>query len=194
MNIDKERLTTLPVISLIIANLFPLVGVLFWGWDAFYVVLLYWAENIIIGFYTAVKMFTAGAKNHGERILRIFPVAFFTFHYGMFCLVHGVFVFVLFGKDRSYSFPFMIYVGFAILFVSHGIGFMQNYISNGKYRSATFAKLMSEPYPRIIPLHIAIMFGGWLTMAFGSPMGLLIVFVILKTIFEISWQTKKAKN
>ena len=34
---------------LIAANLLPLAGVLFWDWDVFLVLLLFWCENVVIG-------------------------------------------------------------------------------------------------------------------------------------------------
>jgi hypothetical protein len=41
---------------LIAANLAPLAGVLFAGWDAFDMVFLYWLENVVIGFFNICKM------------------------------------------------------------------------------------------------------------------------------------------
>ena len=41
------------VISLI-ANLIPLYGVLYWQWDAFRLLMLYWTETVIIAFWTIV--------------------------------------------------------------------------------------------------------------------------------------------
>ena len=35
--------------ALIAANVLPLLGVLFWDWDAFAIVALYWVENVVIG-------------------------------------------------------------------------------------------------------------------------------------------------
>jgi hypothetical protein len=43
----------------VLANSVPLVGVLFLGWDAFFIVLLYWAENLVIGSYNILKMVLA---------------------------------------------------------------------------------------------------------------------------------------
>ncbi len=194
MKIDKNQLKQPSTISLIIANLFPLIGVIFFNWDTFYIVLLYWAENIIIGFYTAIKMFTAKADNSAQRLLRIAPIAFFIFHYGMFCTVHGVFVFVLFSKDRTNYFSGMLVLAFTVLFVSRGISYIQDYIIKGKYLTAKFPQLMAEPYPRIIPLHIAIIFGGWVVMALGSPIGILIVLIILKTGMELTIDKKLNKR
>ena len=44
----------------------PLWGVLFFNWDAFYIVLLYWAENLVIGFYNILKMVLAQPLNPDE--------------------------------------------------------------------------------------------------------------------------------
>ena len=43
---------------LIVVNMVPLVGVLFWRWDAFEIVALYWAENVVLGAINVLKMIT----------------------------------------------------------------------------------------------------------------------------------------
>jgi hypothetical protein len=42
--------------ALIAANSLPLFGVLFFGWDTFTIIFLYWAENVIIGAINVLKM------------------------------------------------------------------------------------------------------------------------------------------
>jgi len=204
-------------IGLVAANLLPLAGVLFWRWNAFYVVLLYWAENLIVGFYAILKMFFAKAEHPIERLFRIFPAAFFVLHYGGFCGGHGLFILFLFGNKELNLFPgnnawpcILVFLQLLInvirqlftvmpwdmlliltgLFLSHGVGFVNNYLLNGEYLTAKTQKLMHEPYPRIVVLHIAIILGAFLTTALGSPIGLLVALVILKTAFELSWQLK----
>ena len=78
-------------------NLIPMVYVLFFDWKVFILIALYWAENIIIGIMNVAKMITVKVKNKvGER-----EWLAFMFHYGFFALVHGVFVFDLFGPDLT---------------------------------------------------------------------------------------------
>ena len=48
--------------SLIGANLIPLVGVLFFGWDAATILVLYWAENLIVGFYSILRTVLASVE------------------------------------------------------------------------------------------------------------------------------------
>ena len=45
-----------PVV-LVAGNLVPLFGVLFLDWDVGAIVTLYWAENVVIGGITILKMF-----------------------------------------------------------------------------------------------------------------------------------------
>jgi hypothetical protein len=44
--------------ALVAANCLPLLGVLFLGWDAFSIVLVYWSENVVIGAINVLKMLT----------------------------------------------------------------------------------------------------------------------------------------
>jgi len=139
----------------------------------------------------------AGALNHGSKI---FLIPFFTVHYGMFCLVHGVFVFVLLGQDDMMKagpspaeFPAPITEAAAqggiwaalALFVSHLFSFFTNYIGKGEYRRTAAPLLMAAPYGRIVILHIAIIFGAFATVALGSPVFLLVLLIGGKIALDI---------
>ena len=50
------------VIALVLANLLPLVGVVFLGWSLLTVLLLYWLENGIVGAYNVARMALAGGE------------------------------------------------------------------------------------------------------------------------------------
>jgi hypothetical protein len=88
-------------------NLLPLFGVLFWGWNVETLLVLYWIENGIVGLYNVPKILLASGTGTGTGIevagppagtgsaARLGLVMFFLVHYGIFWLVHGVFVFAL---------------------------------------------------------------------------------------------------
>ena len=80
---------------LIAMNLIPLGGAIFAGWDVGFILLVYWAENVVIGGYNIVKMAMAqgGKGKFDPTCLPLIP--FFLVHYGMFCFGHGIFVLVL---------------------------------------------------------------------------------------------------
>ncbi|MFH1023224.1 MAG: DUF6498-containing protein [Planctomycetota bacterium] len=85
--------------ALVAANLIPLVGVLLLGWNVAFLVVLYWAENLVIGGFNVLKMAFAPAGNLGELLRKLLVIPFFIVHYGGFCAVHGVFVMMLTGSD-----------------------------------------------------------------------------------------------
>jgi len=156
----RRTATSRSALVLLVANLIPLVGVVFFGWSLLTVLVLYWVENGIVGFWNVPKIILArgsviptlpelphsaataatfseqgaadleaswarareaqlqaqlqaqrqalanapalgGSGGPGSALGRLASVGrvglsmFFAFHYGMFWLVHGIFVFAL---------------------------------------------------------------------------------------------------
>ena len=155
----RRTATSRSAIALVIANAIPLVGVLFFGWSLLTILVLFWIENGIVGFWNVPRILLArqsiadsmtemvrhagadraeGAEaaallesrmreaqaqitvetSGGVRTVnpsalllsRLGTLAhavlavFFVIHYGLFWLVHGIFVFALptfFGATRT---------------------------------------------------------------------------------------------
>jgi len=204
----KPQKPSFSILALIAANLTPLFGVLFFGWDAAAIVLLYWIENLIIGAYNILRMILVKVKSPSEQLKKLFIIPFFCIHFGGFCAVHGFFLLAFFklGDDLNFFAPQgpwlgpLIFVQLLVaviaqlwesrppgmewpvlgLAVSHGISFIRNYLIGGEYLTLTAGKLMSRPYTRIVLLHVAIIAGGVPIMMLGSPAPLLCILVFLK--------------
>ncbi len=181
------------VIILILANLVPVYGVLFLNWEVLPILLLFWTENVIIGVFNILKMAICSPASPGQWAAKLFLVPFFSVHYGIFTLVHGIFIFALFGRTvfdeaevpdltmlRQVMGNYDLMWGLLSLFLSHGISFVINYILKGEYRQSNVNTLMWQPYGRLFVLHLTIVFGGLLVSALGSPTGGLILLVVLK--------------
>lgn len=199
--------------ALIAANVFPLIGVLLWDWDAAAIVVFYWSENLVIGALTILKLLARNA------VLGWFSSAFFTIHYGGFCAVHGMLAMSLLGVDIGDPFEgiglpfFLIFVemligviagvlavapqdwiwGFVAISLSHIFSLASNYFGRGEYQEQTGEKLMMAPYRRIVVLHLAILFGGWGTLALGSPLPLLLILVVGKTLLDLRMHLREHK-
>src|SRR4030043_57349 len=221
MKLSKKDLTNIPLLALVVANLLPLWGVCFLKWDAFYIILLYWSENLAVGFYNILKIAAAKVSRPIEHLAKLFLIPFFTIHYGGFMAVHGFFVLAFAQKAHEgpsvpsiggHSWPcFLVFIQllinvirqmfsvipsqmkFAILalFVSHGVSFVQNYLLAGEYKTAKGGDLMNQPYARVVVLHIALLVGGILTMAVGSPVPLLFVLIVGKIILDIKMHLRE---
>lgn len=93
------------VVVLVLFNLLPLAGVLWWGWNVYSLLVLYWLENGIVGALNVPRILLAqgpviahpgavsvrGLAGSSRPLL----VPFFVMHYGIFWAVHGIFVFLL---------------------------------------------------------------------------------------------------
>lgn len=227
----RRTATSRSAIVLLVANAIPLVGVYFFGWSLLTILVLYWLENGIVGFWNVARILLAqGAAVTGSRdigatpgFVRVFgsarlPAAgraaiatFFLVHYGIFWLVHGIFVFALpsfldagsnrilvgcgdedpFGNLQACGGPFgdlvwsNIAIAGAALFLSHGASFLFNYLGGGEYRTASPTGQMGAPYGRVVVLHLTIILGAFAVALLGSPVGALLLLVGLKTAFDL---------
>lgn len=173
------------------------------GWDWREVILLYWLENIIIGLIALVRMIrttntfvvpgststlTPGQVNVRipPLVIKLFSCVFFILHYGIFTSVHGMFVFILInqGFGEAQSFPPLNYTPIIILWlvmliVQVGRELMQP--SSG----ANMRDIISAPYKRILPLHFAIIIGGFVMASLDLPAAAAILLIVLHAVFDI---------
>jgi len=203
---DKNEILSPTVLLLIIANLVPLYGVLILHWEIFPILLLFWIENVIVGIFNVLKMAFAAPASTGSWLIKIPLIPFFCFHYGMFTLVHGIFVFGFFGgfftegsafpdENALYKAITETGIGWAILalLISHAVSFTWNYIGKGEYKKANPQELMGQPYGRVVMLHLTILIGGFLVMAMGSPIYALLILIFLKIFIDIQAHIKEHK-
>ena len=280
----RRTATSRSALVLLVANLIPLVGVVFFGWSLLTILVLYWIENGIIGFWNVPKIVMAqgsvmptlpdmppgaalAATGSPEKaaelqeqwrrtqaaqaalnasgattarpvqpgflgpraaarlsvIPRTATAIFFSFHYGMFWLGHGIFVFALpafagvgFGPSRvgpgdicqdATGFPIpcpdstfgeivwaSVLLGGIALFLSHGASFLLNYIGRAEYVTASPTNQMFSVYGRVIVLHLTIILGSVIAAVLGAPIGALLVLVVLKTAFDLGLHLREHRN
>ena len=175
---------------------FPLLGVFLWGWSAREVILLYWAENLIIGFWQVLRMLSTSTSPFPGRL---FLSAFFTFHYGFFCFGHGIFLLVLTQGDFSEltGGPAFLYrealdavtrgtlLAIASNFFMNGVRFVREHLIGRQYLTKGLSELMREPYKHIIVVHLAILAAGFVTMLVPAALPLLALIVVGKLILDL---------
>ena len=213
--------SSLAVAFLIAVNLIPLFGVVFLGWGLFPIMVLYWLENGIIGLFNLPKIVLASAPVVGpssvsggpdaarpDLLLGLlgsgFLMVFFAFHYGMFWAIHGIFVFVLFGRSGdpfsgtsdpfAMSLPEWWTLAAISLFLSHGVSFVTNFLGKREYLAVSPSEQMGQPYSRVIVLHVTILAGGFLIAMLGTPVAALVLLVILKTAIDVRAHLKEHRK
>jgi len=182
------------VILMVLLNAIPLYGVFQWGWKSFDLIFLYWLENLIIGAIMILRMVVRPYSHKVEFALPVFAVPFFTFHYGMFCFVHGKFVVHLFGKSlqpeladmdvpeiilplieaRHLFWPLMALLAYQLLDWGRDV-------SERGLGSDGIRQLTTAPYRRIVVLHITIIASGFVLDSLNEPLVGLLLLIAFKT-------------
>ena len=183
-------LTSPSTLLLIIANLVPIAGSIFLGWNLADVMVLYWAESAVIGFFNICKMAVIG----GWTVLLAGP--FFAGHFGGFMAIHFLFIYTIFVKQPQQGVALVgdlaevtqlfinLWPALLALFASHAFSYYQNFLGRKEYRGKTLNNQMTEPYNRIIFMHLVLILGGGLSLVLGGTTPVLIIVIGLKIYFD----------
>ena len=196
------------VVLALLINAVPLIGVLYFEWSAINVLVLYWFENLMIGFCTLIRLVLhrrwtrkRGYWRHSNRLgiqVNNKPAEmgligeYATGTFG-FTLGHGIFVgAIAMIVHQNYPDQPMWQLSWAQVFrgamaIAAFLG-IELAIDLTRIRSASFAAIRDYAQARmgrIIVLHLAIIF-GMMGMAWsGSPMAVLYVLIGLKALADL---------
>lgn len=172
--------------AILLVDVFPVWAVFMLGWGVEPLVFLYWLENLIIGLITLIRL---GITGYDQRptglVLTALLGTFFVVHYGLFCYVHGVFIYVFAsmqsGTDPAFLNPAQL-VRHAVTSGPHMATFvmmilglqmfllLRDHILTGAYRQLDMKAEMATPYSRIVGLHIALFAGAAALIALNAPL------------------------
>ncbi len=185
------KFSRVAVVSIIIANLFPILGVVYFGWNLFTLLILYLLENVVIGFFTILKMVKAerpsislvtkgGLIKGSSKRRAIFQ---FTLFYLGLTAIHGLIVFNIFGNELVSG----VSVGLLLLglFASHGISFLTNYIARKEYQKTYPDKISGVIFIRVILMHVFVLWGAFFISLTGELLYMLVSLAIFKLLIDL---------
>jgi hypothetical protein len=195
--------------ALILVNLVPLAGVLWFGWRMFDVLMLFWMESVVIGVINllrmAVRLFGVG------ELKGVVLIPFFTVHYFGFCAAHGLILVLVFGPPglspaqvlgasgffeiirQLLSEPTLRW-GLIAIAASHLFSFLANFLWAGEWRRTSIDALMGAPYGRIMLMHVVLVIGAAIFMAIGQPIYALALLVALKILADASAHLRERRK
>ena len=192
-------------------NLVPLAGVLYWGWDPFQLLILYWLETVILAGWTMACIGVMPQAELGSMTIngRERPashrllVGFFSLHAGMFIAVHFLFLWLLFSGNwtervrgpvsfvRELVLASGAWIPLAFALVAGLIAFLVErrrslafVVPQGGKAQDRVGSVVGALYMRIFAMQFAIIAGAWFAKEYGSTAPLLIV-IVLKTLFDL---------
>jgi hypothetical protein len=180
----------------------------------------YWWQSITIGLIQVIRLLTLGkyttASAAGStlaatpvlgRLMGVYASLFFVVHYGIFHLVYAIFL-SGFGSSSTFSVNSTVYqavfsptihvsaviLGTAIFALHHGLSFLAERADIRRDPSAySFTQVFSQPYKRIVPMHLIIILGPVLAIVIGETW-VVVVFMLIKTVVDVGLFTRGSSH
>lgn len=193
------------LVLLVAANLLPLVGVFLWDWDVFFLLLLFWCENVVIGLFGIARLIVAA--NNDTIKEGLFLPLFFVVHYGGFMFGHFMVLFGMYSSNveelGNSAQPADYYrlvlenfnwIAVAAIFVSHGWSFVENYMGRSEHERLSPMQAMGLPYKRMFITHVALILGGVFLIERGQPLGGLVILILLKIGLDVTFHRREHRQ
>jgi hypothetical protein len=208
-NTTKAPFSGMLILNILVTNVVPLVGVLFWGWDTEKVLLTYLLETIVVGLVHALRLCLVHFlfRNRPEVLARAeeirntfgpqgmeggFLILFFLFHFFFFVAVqsmvlggftHGSMLSIIrrlaAGLDDQSLTPVLL------SFLGIQLVYLLNELLSGKYSGSPLSTIFFQPYKRIVIQQFMVILGGFLLFMGFQNFGYLLVLVFVKTVVEL---------
>ena len=192
-----HRFTSRDLLQIGLANMLPLMGVLFAGWDIYLLLLYYWLETVVIAFWAlaGLVLLPRGANDLSlpDAVpARLVLAVFMVLHAGLFLSVHLVMMSSFFGSNWSglAGSPEHIFGRFIV-----GEGLWVPLLAFFLFRGAVFLDQRHAPavsvdivglYLRIFVMQSVIIFGALGSVALGDLAGLLLL-VAFRLALDLMW-------
>jgi hypothetical protein len=205
------------IIVVMVANLLPLVGAIWFDWKVLDYLAMYWLENWVVLAIMLAKARTLVARGVLWGDSRGFPpvvdLISFCAAYLLFTVAHGFGVFLwlpaMVFHDRSLWGPLSVgdllvnrivatfanepglLIGFLALAASHLYVFWRDFVLQRKFGYLTVHAEMKTTMQRVTTLHVAVVVGGAAAvfLELGTLLPVLAILVILKTLMEVGLTT-----
>lgn len=198
----------------VVANILPILGVIFWGWKPLDAFIIYALETLIIGIMTVIKLLITAIhqsrdvpENTNKKgiIAGLFMIVFFIFHFGMFAAIQTSIFTSVSGLTKGTQGPLYFFLNWYkfvtpetvyalyMFIVSYAVTYLVPFMYHQEYKSQGMAQQMMEPYGRIFVQQFTVIIGSIFLM-FNWGIGFLIVFVGIKIYAEFYFQNKLSEK
>lgn len=167
-----------------LANLFPFVLVLAFGWRIPSLLFLYWCELVVVGIFSIAQMRRARVAGPFGKSIG-YQIIFFVAHYGTFCVMYRALLVRLFWAGAAFPSTFWVVIWLALagLAFAHYVSFQRDFLVAERGRITPFVA-MWLPYFREVPVHAGLLTAAWLLGAVTNTLASAAAFVLVKFVVD----------
>ena len=197
------RLSLLATVS---ANSVPLIGVLAFDWSVLLLIFIYWAEAGLYGGFVLLRILTAQGTDDPEAYPdtddflfewpnwkhALFDGSFF----GIFWLFGGGFAVGMFAQAVGFAgLSARPLVSSTLAFgLAHAGLFWSEHILSGEYKRHGPIAFAPDLFDHIFLIQAILLIGLFVAVALGSPLGMIVVFIMIKTGVDLHEHRKRIQT
>lgn len=175
----------IPAIVLVVANVVPLITLAAKGEPIGSLLVVYWLQMWIIGFWTAIKLIV---------IARWAALAYVPMFFIMYLSIVNIFGFIAGGllddqmRGTAWVQDFSLWnyrVPAVTFFAAHGLSFYMNFLGRREDETTSWEKQMGLPFFRAMPMWVAAIIGGFVGSFFNTAAIAALCVMPIKTVIDL---------
>ncbi|HQJ57471.1 MAG TPA: DUF6498-containing protein [Candidatus Pacearchaeota archaeon] len=191
-------------IFLIVANLAPILGIFFFDWSLFSVLIAYWVETGVVFLYALAKrIYTVrNSKRKEDRSEALASIFTAVAAYGSFIIIHFALILDLAypGINNTLSGVFKEYINeiglmIVVFFISHGQSFYINFIKNRESEKIEVKELLFDDIKnvlnRFLLMQLIVLAGFYLLEFTNGSIYLYAIFIFAKIVVDLNAHRRK---
>lgn len=157
-----------PAVMLVIANLLPVIDMLWEGDPVGSILVIYWMQMMIIGFWTCVKLAVIG-RWRAVLYIPMFLAMYLSIVNIFGIMAGGMLDDQMRGTEWHQNFSLWNYwVPAVLFFTTHGLSFWENFIGGHEYEKISWEAQIGKPFVRAMPMWVAATAGAFIGGFFNT--------------------------
>ncbi len=155
-------------ILLVIANIVPVINLLVKGEPVGSILVVYWIQMMIIGFWNIIKLIVVG-RRAAFLYVPIFILMYLAIVNMFGIIAGGLLDNQMQGTAWHEEFsPWNYWLPALMFFATHGLSFYQNFLGRREYEKITWEAQIGQPLLRAMPMWVAAIIGGFIGGFFNT--------------------------
>lgn len=172
-------------VMLVIANVYPVIDMLWKGEPIGSILVIYWMQMMIIGFWNCLRLVVV-ARWWAVLIVPMFVLIYLSIVNIFGFIAGGLLDDQMRGTEWVENFSLWNYwLPALFFFATHGLSFWENFIGDREYEKIGWEDQVGKPFLRAMPMWVAALAGGFIGGFFNTAAVAALFVLPVKTAFDL---------